>query len=176
MSRPPSRSDAESRYREIRRMAFRQAQDYLAADGIAAELRAIDAAALAAFATWPPRRVDWPWPKMAADWRRARPSRFDLALWSDNTLCGLALGRPAPSAAHLSLYYLEGNSDPGHPLYFRVLNVVITALETYATVLGKTELRLVDPLPEAVAAYCSPVMGFELVTPRGEAPYCRRSI
>jgi hypothetical protein len=41
-------------------MALRQAQAVLAADGIAAGLGSIDAAALAAFATWPPRSVDWP--------------------------------------------------------------------------------------------------------------------
>jgi hypothetical protein len=163
MPRPPaSRSDAESRYRDLRRMAFQQAQAVLAADGIAAELRPIDAVALAAFATWPPRSVDWPWPKMAADWRRGRPARFDLAIWSDDTLCGLALGRPAPSAAHMSLHYLEGNPDPGHPLHFKVLNVVITALEAYATVLGKTELRLVDPLPEAVSPIARPCWGLNL--------------
>jgi hypothetical protein len=57
-----------------------------------------------------------------------------------------------------------------------VAEVVITALQAYAIALGKTELRLVEPLPEAIRFYCSRFVGFELVTPRREAPYCRRSI
>jgi hypothetical protein len=113
---------------------------------------------------------------MVADWRHGHPDRFELAVWSGGTLCGLAMGRPAPTASHLSLYYLEGNPDSSNPLHFKVANVVITALRAYAVALGKTELRMVDPLPQAIPFYCSPVMGFELVNPPSEAPYCRRSI
>ncbi len=91
-------------------------------------------------------------------------------------MCGLAIGRPAPTAPHLSLYYLEANPAPEHPLHLKVANVVIAALRSYAVAIGKTELRMVDPLPRTIPFYCSHVMGFELVTPRGEVPYRRRSI
>jgi hypothetical protein len=43
-------------------------------------------------------------------------------------------------------------------------------------VLGKTEMRLVDPFPALVPFYCSPAFGFHLVTPVREPPYCSRSI
>jgi hypothetical protein len=76
----------------------------------------------------------------------------------------------------MALHYMEGNPDPGNPLRRRVATAVLTALEAYATVLGKTEIHLVDPLPEVIPFYCSPNMGFDLVSQRGEAPYCRRSI
>jgi len=76
----------------------------------------------------------------------------------------------------MSLYDLEGNPDPTHPLRWRVAAVVMTALEAYAIVLGKAELRLVEPLPEMIPFYCSRFMGFELVTPRRGGPYCRRSL
>ena len=180
MSRPPrtsaSRSSAEVRYREMRRLVFQQAQEELAEAGIGVDLRPIDATALEAFRAWPPRRVAWPWPDLAADWRKGHPDRFELAVWSGGTLCALAMGRPSPKAAHMSLHYLEANTEPGHPLRRQVAFVVFTALDIYATALGKHELRLVDPLPAVIPFYCSPKMGFELVRPRGEAPYCRRSI
>ena len=180
LTRPPlgrgSRSSAETRYRELRHLAFQAAQDDLAAAGGNAELRAIDATALTAFGTWPARRVAWPWPDMAADWRRGHPDRFELAVWSGDALCALALGRPSPGASHMALYFMEGSPDPGHPLRRKVATVVITALRAYAIALGKGELRLVDPLPEVIPFYCSPAMGFELVRPRMEAPYCRRSL
>jgi hypothetical protein len=116
---PASRSSTEFRYRKLRREAFQEAEANLTAIGLAAALRPIGTAALEAFRVWSPRRVSWPWPEMTGSWRRAHPDRFELAVWRDGILCGLALGRPAPSAAHMSLYYLEGNPDPDHPLHFK---------------------------------------------------------
>jgi len=180
MSRTPrpsaGRSAAEARYREMRRLAFQRAQEELAGAGIGVDLRQIDAAALEAFRAWPPRRVAWPWPDLAADWRKGHPDRFELAVWSGGTLCALAMGRPSPKAAHMSLHYLEASPERGRPLRRQVALVVFTALDIYATAPGKHELRLVDPLPAVIPFYCSPKMGFELVRPHREAPYCRRSI
>jgi hypothetical protein len=73
-------------------------------------------------------------------------------------------------------YYLEANPDRSHALAGQVATIVFTAMEEYATILNKGELRLVDPLPEVIRFYCSPAHGFELVSPHREAPYCRRSI
>jgi hypothetical protein len=173
---PASRSSAEFRYHALRRLACQAAEADLAAAGLVVELRPIDAAALDAFKTWSRRRAAWPRPEMTADWRRGHPARFELAVWRGGILCALALGRPSPRATHMSLHYLEGNPAPGHPLRRKVAAVVVTALNAYATALGKHELRLVDPLPALIPFYCSPDMGFELVTPHGEAPYCRWSI
>jgi hypothetical protein len=36
---------------------------------------------LEAFKTWAPRCVGWPWPDIAADWRKGQPDRFELAVW-----------------------------------------------------------------------------------------------
>jgi hypothetical protein len=171
-----SRYSAEAHYRGVRRSVFQEVQGELSAAGIGIELRPIDAAALAAFETWQDRLVDWPWPQMIADWRRSWPERFELAIWSGDILCGLALGRPSPGPSHMSLHYMEGNPDETHPLIWKVTAVVTSALEAYAIALGKAELRMVDPFPEMVPFYCSRVMGFELVTPRRGVPYCRRSI
>jgi len=173
---PASRSSAEFRYHALRHLACQAAGADLAVAGLAVDLRPIDAAALDAFRTWSPRRVAWPWPEMIADWRRGHPARFEVAVWRDGILCALALGRPSPKATHMSLHYLEANPDPGHPLRRKVAAVAITALDAYATVLGKHELRLVDPLPALIPFYCSPGMGFELARPHGETPYRRRSV
>jgi hypothetical protein len=160
----------------LRLPAFQDAISALAAVGVDADLRPINAAALAAVGQWTSRRVAWPWHVMAADWRRNHPDRFEVAVWRDGVLCGLALGRPAPAAAHLSLYYIERNPDPKNPLRGKVTRIVIDALSAYGIVLGKTEMRLIDPLPALVPFYCSPPFGFHLVAPVREAPYCSRSI
>jgi hypothetical protein len=74
------------------------------------------------------------------------------------------------------LYYGEANPDPANPLRGNVALVTLAAARRYAIALGKAEIRLIDPLPALVPFYCSPRLGFELVTPANESPYCRRSI
>ncbi len=172
----PTRSAAEARYRALRDAAFRAAGADLAVAGIVAELRSIDAAALDAVGGWSGRRVDWPWHMLAAAWRRNHPDRFEAAAWRDGVLCGLVLGRPAPTAPHLSLYWIEANPNPANPLRRNVALALFEPARRYALALGKAELRLIDPLPAVVPFYCSPALGFELVIPAKGGPYCRRSI
>jgi len=113
---------------------------------------------------------------MIPDWRRNYPERFEVAIWQGGMLSALALGRPARSARHLSLHYIERNPDPANPLRSQVTGAVVAALRAYAVEFGKTELRLVDPLPVLIPRYCSPAFGFYLVTPVKGGPYCERSI
>jgi len=148
-----SRHDAERRYGELRRRACAEAEHALAAAGISAELRGIDASALDASTSWADRRVAWPWPSMAADFRRGHPDRFELAIWCQDVLCGLALGRPSPGPSHLGLYFMEGNPDSTHPLCKQVTAVTLTAMNAYAAALGKLELRLVNPFPQLIPFY-----------------------
>ena len=103
-----SRLVAEAKYRDLRLAAFQDAMSALAVVGVDADLRPINAAALAAIGQWTTRRVAWPWHVMAADWRRNHPDRFEVAVWRDGVLCGLALDCPAPAAAHLALTTSKG--------------------------------------------------------------------
>ena len=64
--------------------------------------------------------------------------------------------RAAGTNGRASVAVLPGKQPrPGHPLHLKVANVVIAALRAYAIAIGKTELRMVDPLPHAIAFYCS---------------------
>jgi hypothetical protein len=76
----------------------------------------------------------------------------------------------------LGLHYIERNPDPKSPLRGKVMRTVIDAPGAYGVVLGKSETRLIDPLPALIPFYCSPAFGFRLVTPAREAPYCSRSL
>ncbi len=62
----------------------------------------------------------------------------------------------------------------GHPLKGQVIPAALTALLTYATVLGRGEMRLVEPLALLVPIY--EACGFLLVEARGERPYCVRRV
>jgi hypothetical protein len=81
MNRQGDRAGAERRYRDLRHKAFSEARDVLGSAGIVADLRNLDAAALAGLAAWQNRRVAWPWHDMAADFRRNHTGRFELAIW-----------------------------------------------------------------------------------------------
>ena len=109
---------------------------------------------------------------MVTDYRRHHPSRFDFAVCSGNTLSGLAIGRTG--SAYCSIEYLEGSPVVGHPLKGQVIPAALTALLAYTTVLGRGEMRLVEPLALLVPIYKA--RGFSLVEPRGERPYCVRRV
>jgi hypothetical protein len=171
-----SRAAAETRYRALRGLAHQAAMLDLEEAGIGAILRPIDPSALDAADAWRGRLVGWPWRTMASDWRKSHASRFEVSVWHGVSLCGLALGKPAPSAPHISLHFMEGCPDPAHGLRGKVAACVLTALRAYGVMLGKSEIRLIEPLPEVIPYYCGPGLGFELVFERGGVPYCRRSI
>ena len=148
----PSRGAAEARYRTIR-LAALHAAEALAASAFTMPVRltgigpeALDIAHYD-WAVHPNRRCQWPWRKMIADFRRAEPARFEVAIWTDDILCGLAIGRTR--ADHCRMDYLEASPTP-HPLKGRIVPIAAGAAIAYATALGKKELRLVDPLPEVV--------------------------
>lgn len=175
---PPNRAATEARYSGYRAVALARA-DALFAPSISptpVRFGTITALALDAWhAQWaahPARQVAWPWEVMAPDQRRRLPTRFELALWSGDVLCGLAIGRVGSS--YCSVEYLEGSPVAGHPLRGQVIPAALTALLAYAKVLGKAEMRLVEPLDELVPLY--EARGFLLVVPKGERRYCVRIV
>ena len=175
---PPSRAAAELRHSGLRLAALGHASDLFARSIAPTPVRfsTINAAALDAWRRhWAghlARAVAWPWDAMLTDYRRHHPSRLELAVWSGDALCGLAIGRTG--RAYCSIEYLEGSPSAEHPLKKQVIPAALTALLAYATVLGRGEMRLVEPFAPLVPAY--EARGFLLVEPRGERPYCVRRI
>ena len=172
--RPPSRANAERRYELHRTAARAKAQELIAPtfEPMPVMLTGIGQSALDAFAAqWaghPARVVNWPWPEMMAGARRNYPTRFEVAVWAGEALCGLAWGHVGKD--YCGVNYLEGNPEPNHPLKGSVAVVVSGAVTAYATALARPEVRFIDPLPEVVGLYEQ--MGFTLVAPHRESPYC----
>jgi hypothetical protein len=169
-----SRQEAEVRYAQHRAVALQQAEAFLRPVVPAApiSLRAITPEAMQTFEmAWqecPDRRYPWPWPQMVEHYHRNEPTRFEAAVWSGETLCGLALGRLR--SGYCSADYLEGSPLPAHPLKGFVLPAMLTALAAYAVARQRAHIRLVDPVAELVPRY--EALGFALAQPRGEPRYC----
>jgi hypothetical protein len=174
----PSRDATEARYRQIRLAALRRAQEIAAEKLAPAQVRLdlINASALRTFQDhWEPipfRRYGWPWPKIVRDASRNEPDRFEAAVWSGDTLCGLAIGWTRQAFCRVD--YLEGSPDPAHPLKGSAAVVVSGAVVAYAIVLDRREIRLINPLPAVVPHY--EALGFTLASPKGGTPYCWRKV
>lgn len=174
-----SRQHAEARYRTLNALAFGHAAQTLARDiGTPLRLEGIGPVARAEFAgSWrdhPDRPVEWPWPDMVEDYRHKFPARFELSIWSGETLCGLSLGKPSPSQDRLSIQYLEGNPNDRHPLKGRITLVMVEAAFAYARVLGAQRLLLDRPTPQLVPMYRK--LGFRLVETKGQSAYCEQEV
>ncbi len=170
--------EALARYDAMREAALADAQQRLQARisaslGIPIELSLIDAKALQAWQEqWKPR-PDRPggW-----NWREQRlrltstVSRFEVAIWSGPLLCGLAIGKPSKGSSHLAIQLLEGSPAEVHPLKGYVAECVAEAGISYARLLEKAQLRLIQPLPGALPTYRR--LQFKVESDSATPPYC----
>lgn len=142
--------------------------------GAAVRLTAIDAVALDAWwQTWLPNyhggAGGWNWATERAGYQ-TDPRRFDLAIWGNDKLCGLALGKPNKGKTILNVNLMEGNPVSNHPLKGAIRHCVIDAAVRYADILNAMEVRLREPLKGVIPLYED--MGFSLDGLAENPPYC----
>lgn len=148
--------DAENRYKEYRAEVFKyvkKALDYPDSQNIS--LKDIDATALMQARLWdriPERRVDFNWEIDCQTYRKRYPKRFELAIWYQNRLESLALGRPSYNGSRVRLELVErlaGNSQ----LKGRTFLITELSLIAYANLLGADEIRIMEPINDRVKSY-----------------------
>ncbi|MCF6325226.1 MAG: hypothetical protein L3J89_13050, partial [Gammaproteobacteria bacterium] len=108
----------------------------------------------------PDRLVDWNWSDGNKSFKFRYPKRFELALWHKNELVSLSLGRPTYSGMGLRLDVIEGSPEDRE---IKVFPAVIAAMTVYASALGAEEIRVMNPINQAVKDYYSKE-GFTFVT------------
>ena len=84
---------------------------------------------------------DWDWSRGMARWRKCA-DRFEVAVWSGNQLCGLAVGKPSAGRGNLSLHAIQGSPIENHPLKGKILPIVIDTAGAYGTALQCKEYAL----------------------------------
>jgi hypothetical protein len=175
-------SDTIARYQQARELAYQHAESELPAVfealcphlvGVPCRLAVIDKAALTAWSTiWkkhPARRVNWDWEEERRC-HQSKLSRFELAIWSSEHLCALAIGKPSRGKEHLTIRGLEGSPLSDHPLKKGVRFAVVSAALAYAKALSCKQLRLLQPAAEVQCYYLD--MGFSLAGTPDNCPYC----
>jgi hypothetical protein len=152
--------------REARRLACVTVAARLQKRLPALHLTGIDLTALAAARTWPlaRRHVSWDWTGIV---KRRESGRLEVAIWSNQRLCGLAYGQMRGGA--LCLSRLEADPDPAHPLKGQIVNIGIAVLETQALILGIPETRLESPDPALVQRYRG--IGYDWLVEKGVPRY-----
>jgi|SRR5690554_377188 len=148
--------DAERRYKEYRAEVYKyvkKALDYPDSQNIF--LKDIDMTALLQARLWdriPDRKVDFNWEIDCQIYRKRYPKRFELAIWYQNRLESLALGRPSYSGSRVRLELVErlaGNSQ----LKGRAFLITELSLIAYANLLGAEEIRIMEPINDSVRNY-----------------------
>jgi hypothetical protein len=140
--------DAECRYDKIRRDSLKAISIQI--DSISnLEFKLIDDLALSEAKKWEDRLVSWDWGNYG-QFKMSYPKRFELALWHNNNLTSLSLGRPTYNATGLRLDFMERNPDYSD---IKVFQITLAAMNVYADALGAKELRVMNPVNNEVKKY-----------------------
>lgn len=148
----PTHRDAENRYTLIREAAMEVANTHFnEISGL--RLQLITTEALNSSKKWREnrnRQVDWDWKEGYRTFSFRYPKRFELAIWHNDELITLALGRPTFRNGSLRLDFMEASPEERS---VRAYPLVIFALTMYAFAIGVDEIRLVQPINDAVKKY-----------------------
>lgn len=148
--------EAESRYRAYRQEVRRYVKKALPyGDANAIILDDIDQRALTQSRLWnsiPDRKVDFEWELNYPVYRKRYPKRFELAIWYQNRLESLALGRPSYMGTRVRLELIERVAVNSF-LKGKVFAITELALIAYAELLGAEEVRIMQPINESVRNY-----------------------
>lgn len=162
----PSR---QSDYDDIRRGFYTFFESRVLSDtGLVITAGPIDQFVLHQVQLWSGRRYQWDWSVLKHTYQHY-PSRFELAIRSDTTLCGLAIGKPSKAREHMSAKFIEGHPNERHPLKGYVLDILLDGLEVYGNALQCKFARVDDVVEEIVPLYER--AGYELANKRSPRLY-----
>lgn len=165
--------EAEERYTVIRKAVLDELnKEFHNSNQRNLKAKLIDMSALAQSERWnlsSRRKVDWEWVEGYSTFKFRHPKRFEMALWHNNTLASLSLGRPTYQGTKLRLDFIEGNPDkPGN---VKVFEPTFLAMVGYAQALGARELRITNPINGDVRRYYER-FGFAYIS-KGDYLYVR---
>ena len=154
------------RYRELGIIARQKVQEDMRSpgaplEGIPFRLTEIDASSLAAWRKWRDRRVDWDWSDAHGHFR-SHQKRMDMAAWVGEDLAGLALAIASNGegdASNVTLHLIERDPSDGNPLKGIFTDIIVDAMDAYAILLPRQNLKLKNPARAMVRTYIG--LGFQ---------------
>ena len=85
------------------------------------------------------------WKATSERFKKLHHNRIDLAVWCDDQLCAVMLGKPSRKKLVLSIHYLDGDRDDG-PLSGRRAEICTVTAELYGKALEVKYVALRNPL------------------------------
>lgn len=147
--------DAEERYSIIRKTVLNELnKDFFSSNQRNFKANLIDTSAIVQSKRWnfsSRRKVDWDWVEGYNAFKFRYPKRFEMALWHNDVLASLSLGRPTYQGTQLRLDFIEGNPDK--PDGIKVFEPTFLAMLGYAQALGASELRVMNPINGEIRRY-----------------------
>lgn len=96
--------------------------------------------------------MNFDWESDHSIFRKRYPKRFELAIWYQNRLESLALGRPSFNGSRVRLELIE-RVAVNSILKGKAFAITELALIAYANLLGAEEVRIMQPINESVKNY-----------------------
>lgn len=166
-----ARLQAELRYRDIRQLVYKVVETELRTLEPAVALTEISEAVLRQTDAWRSlypsslltHKPGWSWRRVAEKFR-CRPRRIEVALWHDNLVCGLAVGRVSDKRVIATIHFVE-SLPVANPLKGKVVPFLVRFLEAMSVNLGCEAVSIEQPATELIAYYSD--IGFKRIVKKG---------
>lgn len=164
------RLEAHQRYRAHRKEASERMSPWLATiTSHSVSLDDITDAAVAQAKGWRKtfpeiRQSNWDWGKLVKSFRR-RSRHIELAIWVNQILCALLVGRISDNRIVATVYFLE-RRPLDNPLAGSIAMIASRYVETLAVLLDCKQTALDSPLPALIDFYKK--LGYTSVTTKGK--------
>ena len=135
---------AHDHYRTLKNKACREAMDLFSGSigaGLAISLlnpTVIDRA----ISEWP-TVLNWGGILKAAN--NHRPRHFEVSIFYDEILCGMAFGRTSKGSSHVRIDMIEGNPH-SNPLKGKVTSICLATAVFYASYIGRRRVLITRPI------------------------------
>lgn len=95
------------------------------------------------------RHIGWSWSEAVRKYRVGYVERLDLAVWHQDTLCGLMLGKVSQGRLVVKINYIQGCPGKQNPLKGMVLPIAVRYLEIYGNMIERCQwIGVQEPLDE----------------------------
>lgn len=93
------------------------------------------------------RQIGWDWRTVRNQYRRDHLARIELAVWLDEELCGLMIGKASEGKLVVKINYIQAG-EPNHPLKGYIVPIASRCAELFAIAIEAKWIGIQDPLDD----------------------------
>lgn len=111
---------------------------------------------------------DFDWLRLSERYRKM-PRRFELSVWYDDELCGLALGNTSKKKSKTRIDFIEGGLNNSLTGY--IFNISLTCCMNYAGLTGRESVVINNPKEKLIEYYTNHYPEYMTYHPTGLGDY-----